>query len=430
MNTKSALALLSLSLVGCVPVDSQVQSAEEAICIPGSAGCPRKPITGEEGQGTSLSGDVLGAGLQVNPWTLIVQGKPATAAAVMRGTLYAKVGQTWMGGTDLKGSTMKAVLPGSTNPVDLHITEVVVSTEDPENDAYVKNVDPSGSTYLYSVNYVDAATGEEKPLCNVDDSWDTASGHAVMSTRAFVLPLWYDAHGNQQMGAYPIAAGVPAVNQGSAKAFAFACRSGVSAKCYKWGYMPWLQPDPANTSQMSQVHWACTRAARADYCGDGQSHTLQNTPVNVWDNVSPQQIRTDDVNPWVNPIGPVVAGTNKFAAIAKYQQPTTDQFEGGWGTQGAICFSHLRWNNLPAKLCSDLEHSPFLTYDQIDSVLVNHVCDSQAQAEELARNYQSYGWPVQTPRIFNESDLNAVVMPSNPWTNPVVVSGAVFVASP
>jgi hypothetical protein len=422
----SLVALSLLSLAGCAPVDSQVSSAEEAICTPGQPGCPRLPRTGEESQGRSLSGDVYPEGLHVNPSTFSLGGVTASQTVVLRGTLFAKVGADWVGGAKVKDAWMEAVYPGATTPVKLHITDAVVSTDDPENDTFVKNVDPAGTTYLYSVSYVDQSTGEEKPLCNVDTSWDVPTGHVVNSQRAFVMPLWYDGKGSQQMGAMPSPlVAPPSVSPPTAKAFAFACRSGVSAKCYKWGYMPWLQPDPAQPSQLTQVHWACTRAARADYCGDGTSHTLQDTPVNIWDNVSPNPIKVDDVNPWVNPIGGiVVAGTNKLALAAK---PVTDQFEGGWGQNGAICFSHLRWNNLPANLCADLEHSPFVTYDPIDGILVNHVCDSQAEAEQLAAMYQSYHWPVLTPRIFNESDLNAVVMPTR-VIPPVAIDTGVLLA--
>jgi hypothetical protein len=235
------------------------------------------------------------------------------------------------------------------------------------------------------------------------------------------MPLWYDAKGGQQMGAYPNPTpGAPGLSTGSAKAFAFACRSGVSAKCYKWGYMPWLQPNPAAPNQMSEVHWACTRAARADYCGDGSSHTLQDTPVNLWDNVSPQQIKTDDVNPWVNPWGPVVIGSSKVA-VAKTKPTQPNQFEGGWSIKGAVCLSHLRWNNLPNNLCADRLHTPFEDYDPIDTVMITRVCDNQGEAEQIGADAIAHGWPgIAPPRMFLESDMNAVVMPQ-PWTPPVVV---------
>ncbi len=55
-----------------------------------------------------------------------------------------------------------------------------------------------------------------------------------------------------------------------------ACTSGVLAKCVRWGYKPW------KTFQgvyLRDYHQACTRMARADYCGNGNSHTQDGTVI-------------------------------------------------------------------------------------------------------------------------------------------------------
>lgn len=55
----------------------------------------------------------------------------------------------------------------------------------------------------------------------------------------------------------------------------FSCRAGVIAKCVFWGYAPW--------SAGAELHQMCTRMARADYCGDGVSHTENGTLIDMFD---------------------------------------------------------------------------------------------------------------------------------------------------
>jgi ADYC domain len=87
----------------------------------------------------------------------------------------------------------------------------------------------------------------------------------------------------------------------------YACMSGVIAKCVKWGYAPWLTD--------GQVHAACTRLARADYCGDGVPWTMDGTLVNVFDRLGVQT--------------PLIGGTMTF--------------EAAWGPSGAICVARTRY---------------------------------------------------------------------------------------
>lgn len=96
----------------------------------------------------------------------------------------------------------------------------------------------------------------------------------------------------------------------SAAEFSFACNSGVAVKCANWGYKPWAGWDR---------HQACTRMGRADYCGDGVSHTFEGTPIDLYDPV---------------PINSRTGGWD---------------FEAGWlsGNRGALCLSKLRWQTLP-----------------------------------------------------------------------------------
>ncbi|NTX61063.1 hypothetical protein HUA74_10355 [Myxococcus sp. CA051A] len=110
----------------------------------------------------------------------------------------------------------------------------------------------------------------------------------------------------------------------STHAFTLACDPGVLAKCYRWGYKPWL--DGANPGAVTKTHWACTRMARADYCGSGTSFTQDGTLIQPWDALTP------------NIIAPPTEGSG----------PSGMQFEAGWDTGGPACLSHWRWKHLQA----------------------------------------------------------------------------------
>jgi hypothetical protein len=90
--------------------------------------------------------------------------------------------------------------------------------------------------------------------------------------------------------------------------FTYACMDGVIAKCVDWGYAPW--------SVGSELHATCTRLARADYCGDGRSWTLDGTSIDVYDALGVQS--------------PV-------------HDPDFD-FEAAWGAGGAVCVNATRYD--------------------------------------------------------------------------------------
>jgi hypothetical protein len=131
-------------------------------------------------------------------------------------------------------------------------------------------------------------------------------------------------------------------------AVTFACDSGVIAKCVVWGYAPW--------SVGEELHQTCTRLARADYCGNGESWTRENTLINLYDTLNIQ-----------------------------IPEPAPElSFEAAWGPGGARCVSRPRyilttadgsellpscWNALPpcdaktwqatgASIANDSAHAP------------------------------------------------------------------------
>jgi hypothetical protein len=87
----------------------------------------------------------------------------------------------------------------------------------------------------------------------------------------------------------------------------YACTRGVITKCVAWGYRPWTQG--------SEIHEACVRMARADYCGDGVPHTEEGTMIDMFDTRGIQTPVADD----------------GFT------------FEAGWGPNGAVCVNEPRY---------------------------------------------------------------------------------------
>ena len=107
----------------------------------------------------------------------------------------------------------------------------------------------------------------------------------------------------------------------------FACTSGVIAHCVQWGYRPWAKAkrcDKWNKDKkfkndcewlsLQDYHQACTRMARADYCGTGQPWTVPGTPIDIYDHLFNQ-----------------------------IEAPETDwPVEAEWNTDGAYCLDDIR----------------------------------------------------------------------------------------
>ena len=90
----------------------------------------------------------------------------------------------------------------------------------------------------------------------------------------------------------------------------FSCPAGVIAKCVLWGYRPWAVGP--------RLHEACTRMARADYCGDGVGYTENGTLIDMFDRRGIQTtVNAPDLS-----------------------------FEAGWGVDGAVCVSQPRYLDL------------------------------------------------------------------------------------
>jgi ADYC domain len=100
--------------------------------------------------------------------------------------------------------------------------------------------------------------------------------------------------------------------------FTLACENGVISKCINWGYKPWARH---NGESLAPLHQACTRMARADYCGNGQTHTHPDTIVDVYDRLGVLSPTTEGSPNW---------------------DPSHASFEAAWEPDGATYLAHTR----------------------------------------------------------------------------------------
>ncbi|HYE48203.1 MAG TPA: ADYC domain-containing protein [Azospirillaceae bacterium] len=146
--------------------------------------------------------------------------------------------------------------------------------------------DADGDVLLYRISVFDPAGGQWSDLCPADQDGLRAA-----------LPMagsWTEAGEH-----------LPT------EEFSLSCTGGAQAKCVRLGYKPW-KSTPGGAS-LWKHHQACVRLLRADYCGDGRSHTVDGTAVNIFDDAA-IQVRAD-------------AGMS---------------FEAGWGPEGAVCLRKVR----------------------------------------------------------------------------------------
>ncbi len=214
---------------------------------------------------------------------------------------------------------------------------LTIKVTDPELD----NNDPQQETYLYTIQYQDPDTFEWHNLCNPAPDGSTK-----------VIPLqgeWDDT------GAYV-----------ANDEITFACTSGVIAKCALWGYRPW---QTEQGTSLRDYHQACTRMARADYCGNGISYTQDGTLINLYDRLGIQTPGDTD------------AESDNDSLI----------FEAAWGPNGAELIHHTRfpdgwqqiWQDCPEQLQiynGDLFDTTDIMQQATTALLFNdsHIRDNQA----------------------------------------------------
>lgn len=201
----------------------------------------------------------------------------------LQGTvLWGDLGGRTISGMDFVGATVSETEPDGA-VFDSTITAI---QSDPQ--------DPSGEILLYTLTAYDPGTGTVRNVCDADPwggqwatpvygSWDTTGAH------------------------------IPSPTQ-----FMFGCTSGVVAKCVRWGYRPWKS---VNGKSLADYHQTCTRLARADYCGDGTTHTENATLIDLYDDLGIQK-------------------------KAPFELTSPLVFEAAWTSRGAYCLTKDRWLKL------------------------------------------------------------------------------------
>jgi hypothetical protein len=121
--------------------------------------------------------------------------------------------------------------------------------------AGAKRLAPGSPVWLYDILVKDAP-GPWQPLC------EAAGG----PTEAIMVGAVWDPTTGSRLAP-------------TSGAVTLACRHAALGKCVEWGYHPW---------EMADYHQACTRLVRADYCGDGQSHTVDGVLIHVLDEIGVQ----------------------------------------------------------------------------------------------------------------------------------------------
>jgi ADYC domain len=181
--------------------------------------------------------------------------------------------------------------------------------------------DPAGEVVLYSLSEQDPGSGEWRDLCLPDPNG-----------RRLGFPL---AGAFTSDGRYEAAKG----------RILLTCTGGAQGKCVRFGYKPWGY-GPNNVS-LAPYFQACVRLVRADYCGDGISHTRDGTPIDIFDAIG---IQRDE---------PALGMT----------------FEAAWRADGAVCVRHTRLPDVLDSVtliaqCPRLERSIGETCDEATPALL------------------------------------------------------------
>jgi hypothetical protein len=327
-----ACLLVAACLGACVVQEPELSSVQQHGMNMQGMNMQGMNMQGMNMQGMNMQGFKLdGATIQGNAQLQNVR--------VVKGEVIGELGNQTLRGTSLVGARFVARAASSTSPPVLADVDYRIAAITAESASY----DPTqtGNTYLYTLEQYRADTHTWVPACSTD-----SDGRNV----AIPVAATWDTTGARVE---------------SSTLFTFACTSGVIAKCYRWGYRPWLTGYGAN---MADMHQTCTRLARADYCGDGVSHTQDGTWINVWDRLpAPGPIQRHGLLP---PLGMV--------------------FEAGWNTDGAVCLSRARWllDDTLGNLCPDRLIPPGL--------LGATVCDTVVEVLGYDSN----------AKLFNESYLN------------------------
>lgn len=170
----------------------------------------------------------------------------------------------------------------------------------------ILNIEASSDSEIlhYDIAY-EAPDGSHSPVCGTDGNGQSILGYPLAGR-------WDHSVGTATGGAHI----------DDSDRFGIACRGAAIAKCVELGYKPWSKTQECNASgdcqdvSLKDLHQACTRMVRADYCGDGASHTEVGTEVDTFDAFG---LQSEDSVTW--------------------------NLEAEWTQSGAQCVLHTRWDS-------------------------------------------------------------------------------------
>jgi hypothetical protein len=238
-----------------------------------------RSLNGRSLNGRSLDGAVLTGvknsnvqlgGASVSGLTL--------ASSVFSGTVNGSLKK----GVQFVGSTWQGMLTdGSTIPVRV--------------DAIAPLPAPNGDLLGYGISY------------QTNTGWVSVCGYEPDGSEVLAIPM----AGLWNYGGSLLGLGVSLTSTGSydagAAGYTFACRHYAIGKCVEMGYRPWAS---INSGSLKPYTVSCTRALRADYCGTGDSNTVDGTLIDVYDRAGIQVV--------TEPSWPI---------------------EAEWGPNGALCMA-------------------------------------------------------------------------------------------
>ncbi|HET9624195.1 MAG TPA: ADYC domain-containing protein [Kofleriaceae bacterium] len=218
---------------------------------------------------------------------------PAVPGTVVDGN--GRLSNGTIGGTQYKGAPITAT--GLNASIKMRIAEVIPPV-------------PPATQWQYVLEQLDPASGAWSPACDDPQLVLPSLLPVDKPVRAIAMPGRMLADGTYLV---------------SPNSVLFSCKTGVVAKCDAWGYSV-SNPPPSGTVSAYDLMQACSRMARADYCGSGGPSTLDGTPIHIDDAFHPQSV--------VSGYAFEAAWPGKASVRAPSNQPV-------------VCLSKLRWSTLP-----------------------------------------------------------------------------------
>jgi ADYC domain-containing protein len=290
-------------------------------------------------------------------------------------------------GTQFAGHVVDGIVTDNVKqyPATFYIEKVEVSTTDAEIYHYqIRTLHP-----LVPTDGTDCTVSYCPPVWDYGCGTQTVRYHSNGTITEVEVPYQATAVGGQ----WNFEQGVPGggrklIEQGNPDydtKITFACSTGAIGKCVEnMGYKPWSTVTECDcpiftvpviasgrrwcrscvTTTRELMHEACVRMVRADYCGDGESHTLEGISIDEWDSAGLQK--------------PMVSSdTFNFSAY-----PDGYGHEAEWTPNGARCLMNV----LMGRVSSDVD-----THQTVFDYLMAH-CPSKWEEQQYSMMQKHFAW--------------------------------------